>query len=79
MPTPSSPSPVLDDLLTVLYSHVNISLFSNFILLGDFNVNFLDPQHPLFRKLQLLASSLCLSQVVTEPTYPYFFYILYSY
>ena len=66
---PNSPSPVLDDLLTVSYSHVDISVFSNFILLEDFNVNFLDPQHPLFRKLQLLASSLCSSQVVTEPTH----------
>ena len=31
-----SPSPVFDNLLTSLCTHVDVSLFSNFVLLGDF-------------------------------------------
>ena len=42
--------------------------FSNFVLLGDFNMNMLDSNHPMFHKVQILVSSLCLSQGVTEPT-----------
>lgn len=46
-----------------------MSLLSNLILLGDFNVNFCNSLSPLFSKLQhTIASSLCLTQVVTEPT-----------
>ena len=66
---PSSPYSVLDKLLISLCSHVAVTLFSNFILLGDFNVNVLNSLHPLFSKLQSVASSLCLTQVVTEPTH----------
>ena len=66
---PNAPSPVFDNLLTSLCTHVDVSLFSNFILLGDFNVNFLNPQHPLFCKLRLITSSLCHTQVFSEPTH----------
>ena len=52
---PSSPSTIFDD---ILYSYIDVSFFSNFVLLGDFNVNMLDSSHPLFHKIQLLASSL---------------------
>ena len=66
---PSSSSSIFDMLLTVLCAHINVSLLSNFILVGDFNVNVLNRSHPLLSKLQALSSSLCLSQVVSEPTH----------
>ena len=65
---PSSSVSIFDTLLYTLYSYVDVSLFSNFVLLGDFNVNVFDPQHPLFHNIQTLASSLCLTQIVSEPT-----------
>ena len=66
---PSSSYCIFDNLFSVLCNHVNLPLFSNFVLLGDFNVNFFDTSHPLFSKLQLVSSSLSLVQVVSEPTH----------
>ena len=66
---PSSSHFIFDTLLTALCSHINASLLSNFILLGDFNVDFLNITHPLLPKLHALSSSLCLSQVEFEPTH----------
>ena len=65
---PSSPSSVLDDLIDTLCAYVDVSLFSNFVLLGDFNVNMYDINHPLLDKLNALISIFSLSQVVSEPT-----------
>ena len=45
--------------------HVNVSLLSNLVLLGDFNVNIVDSDHPLFSCLLSMSSSLCLTQVVS--------------
>ena len=66
---PSSPYSIFDDLLSTLFTHVRITQFSNFVLMGDFNVNFLDNTHPLFSKLLTVTSSLSLTQVVTSPTH----------
>ena len=66
---PSSHTSILDNLLTVLCTHINPPLLSNFILLGDFNVNYLDTSHPLFPKLLSVSNSLSLSQVVSVPTH----------
>ena len=50
--------------------HVNINLLSNLVLVGDFNVNFFNPEHPLFSNNSVsLSPSLCLTQVVSEPTH----------
>ena len=65
---PSTPSIIFDTLLNTICMHVNVSLLSNLVLLGDFNVNILDPDHPLFSCLLSMSSSLCLTQVVSEPT-----------
>ena len=46
----------------------NSSLFSNLILLGDFNVNYLDPTSSLYTLLHSMISSFDLAQVVQEPT-----------
>ena len=66
---PSSPYNVLDNLLTILCTYIDPSCLANFILLGDFNINFFDTSHPLFSKLTLVSNSLSLTQVVTVPTH----------
>ena len=44
------------------------TLMKNCILLGDFNVDLLDPSSSLFSDLTAATSSFHLSQIVTEPT-----------
>ena len=66
---PSSTYSILDNLLTVLCTHVRASFSHNLILLGDFNINFLNNSHPLFTKLLIVTSSLSLSQIVSELTH----------
>ena len=65
---PSSPSLIFEDLFLYLQS-LNIPEFCNYILLGDFNVNFCNYTHPFYRKLLNIFNSFCLSQVVSEPTH----------
>ena len=48
---PSFPVSIFDNLCTTLQM-VNPAQFSTFLLLGDFNVNFLNPQHHLFSHLR---------------------------
>ena len=66
---PGSQSVVLDNLLIALCTHINPSLLSNFVLLGDFNVNYFDTSHPLFSKLLSVSNSLTIIQVVSVPTH----------
>ena len=42
---------------------------SNFVLLGDFNVKFSNPLHPLFSNLCTILDSFSLVQVVLDPTH----------
>ena len=65
---PNTPVSIFDTLLNSICLHVGVSLLSNFVLLGDFNVNYLNSLCPSYSKLQFLASSLCLTQIVSEPT-----------
>ena len=44
---PSSSVSIFDDLCTTLHI-VNPAQFSNFLLIGDFNVNFCNQEHYLF-------------------------------
>ena len=62
---PSSPLSVFDELCTTLQV-VNPARFSNFLLIGDFNVNFCNQDHPLFSDI---LYSFSLSQVVTSHTH----------
>ena len=64
---PSSPSSSFDVLFDVLCS-LNVTCFSNFILLGDFNVDVMS-HSPLCNHLDNILQSFSLSQVVTEPTH----------
>ena len=65
---PNSPSEVLENLFLYLQSF-DTSQFSNYILLGDFNVNFCNTNHPSYTKLYNIFSSFGLTQVVSEPTH----------
>ena len=66
---PGSPAESIDALFSYI-QFIQLNYFStNYVLLGDFNINFFsDSQHPLYNKLNALFVSLCLCQVVTEPT-----------
>ena len=66
---PSAPVCIFDTLLNCICLHVDVPLLSNFILVGDFNVNLCNSHCPLLLKLQSFASSLDLTQVVSEPTH----------
>ena len=65
---PSSPSSIFDTLSDSLFS-IDHTYFSNFVLLGDFNVNIANPDHPLYNKIEELMDSFVLTQVVTSPTH----------
>ena len=65
---PSSLSFVLDSLQSYLES-LSIHQYTNFILLGDFNVDFCNPFTPLFSRLKSLCHFFALTQIVKEPTH----------
>ena len=60
---PSSPVSIFDDLCTTLHI-VNPAQFSNFLLIGDFNVNFCNQEHYLFSYVSDILYSFSLCQVV---------------
>ena len=65
---PNSSSQIFDDLFLYLQS-LNVGSFCNYILLGDFNVNFCNQSHPFYSKLYSIFESFCLSQIVTDHTH----------
>lgn len=65
---PGSLCTTMDYLCTSLAS-IDLSRFSNFVLIGDFNINYEDPHHPLYHQLQSVVQSFSLSQVVPDPTH----------
>ena len=69
--TPSSPVCTFDNFCTTLLS-LDPVLFSNFVLLGDFNINFYNPNHPLYSKTDsfhvfFLPDSGCISAYLLWP------------
>ena len=64
---PNSGHSPLDNLFDFL-CNVIVTHSSNLYLIGDFNVNFLEPTTPLYHKLLSIVSSFNLTQVVSEPT-----------
>ena len=67
---PPSSSSLLLDSLSLYIESLLTPHYSNFILLGDFNVNFCSHSaHPLFSKLVELSSSFGLHQLVNEATH----------
>ena len=65
---PSSPPAIFELLCTSLFQSVHQSYFSNFVILGDFSVDF-TTSHPLYPFLFDFMSSFCLTQVVDSPTH----------
>ena len=65
---PNSPTNTLEFLYDCLQG-VSVHIFSNFVLLGDFNVNLKNPSHPLFSHLCNILYSFSLTQAVQEDTY----------
>ena len=65
---PSSSALIFDTLFSHLES-INVGQLSNFILLGDFNVNHFNMSHPMHSNLCILSSLYCLKQTVTGPTH----------
>ena len=65
---PDSPSGIFD---TVFHSLelIDISQYSNFIFVGDFNVDFSNHSHPLLAKISTLMELFSLSQVVNGHTH----------
>ena len=55
--------------LATYLEKINLPDFSCFILFGDFNVDYSNPSHPLFNKLNHIACSIGLEQIITEPTH----------
>ena len=66
--------PVLLQLFLILFVNIwSHSTLPSFLILfclhGDFNVNFVNPSHPLYSKLCNIMSTYCLTQIVTECTH----------
>ena len=51
-----------------LFLFLHQAHFSKFVLIGDFNVDYLDSSSPLYHSLQTILNNYCLTQVVQEPT-----------
>ena len=65
---PSSHCDVLDNLCEALLT-IDQSLFSNFVLVGDFNVNYLCDSNFLSSHICNLVNSFSFTQVVDSPTH----------
>ena len=65
---PNSLSFVLNSFQSYLES-LAIHQYTNFIALGDFNIDFHNPTTPLFSRLKSLCHLLSLTQIVKEPTH----------
>ena len=52
-----------------IVENLDIVNYSNFILVGDFNIDYLNTSHHLLPRLNCLCELLSLNQVVTEPTH----------
>ena len=65
---PPSEQQVLDTLFSALCIR-NSNVFSNFHLVGDFNIDVSNHNHPLFSKLLCITSSFLLYQVVKNFTH----------
>ena len=65
---PSSPVSIFDNLCITLQM-INPAYFSTFLLLGDFNVDFCNPQHFMFSHLNNILCSFSLTQVVPSFTH----------
>ena len=63
--SPPDSTPIVLQNLSLFLQQVNLS---NFVLLGDFNVNYLETSSSLYFMLHSILCSFDLTQVVREPT-----------
>ena len=63
---PPTPSVEVFSQVSLYFHRLCINQFSNFIVLGDFNVNVGDSSHPYYHRLGDFMSLYCLSQVVND-------------
>jgi len=66
--SPSCPVSFFDNFCNALH-FLNPSRFTNFTLIGDFNIDFCNSSHPYFHKLLAITQLFSLSQVVNSPTH----------
>ena len=57
---PSLPAATFDDIFAVVHQ-INPFSFSGFVLIGDFNIDFYNPSHPLFSRLNSFLYSFSLT------------------
>ena len=65
---PSSATSIFDTFCSYLES-INVCSLNNFVLVGDFNLNFYNSCHPLYSNLCTITNLYCLHQAVTGPTH----------
>ena len=65
---PSSGSHIFNTLVSY-FDLICVGSLSNFIFIGDFNVNFTDSSHSYYNTLQSIMSLYSLSQHVSDPTH----------
>ena len=65
---PSSTISIFDTLYSYLES-IDICQLRNFVLLGDFNVDYDSPSHYMYSKLHIITTLYCVTQVVSGPTH----------
>ena len=68
---PPSSDMFIFDCLCSYFQSLDVIHFSNFVCLGDFNVNIDNVTHPLFSNLFNFSSMFGLSRTVTGPTHSY--------
>ena len=66
---PSSSDVIYFDAFCNIIESLDIVKCSNFILLGDFNIDFYSTDHPMMSRLTNFCNTLMLTQVVAEPTH----------
>ena len=65
---PPSSNPAVLDVLFSTMCNLDVSVFDNFYIIGDFNIDFICANTSLYHKLLSVMSSFNLTQIVTEPT-----------
>ena len=66
--SPNSFYSYMDDFYTLL-EDLDVSLLSNLIFVGDFNINFYNIHQPLYHTLDDIMSTFSLTQIVRDPTH----------
>ena len=66
---PPSSNAIIFDTLFNYFESIDAGQLSNFILLGDFNVNYANTSNPMYHNLCTLPFLYCLTQAITGPTH----------